>query len=659
MKRQTNKKQSIVPMAARWGILFLLVFLCLCTRFYRFAYQAAAIAALCLICFILFISRQALIRSDAAVFVLFFVLLLALLIYCCICYGINHSTYEKHDVDRNIYKNKKILVMIPHEDDEINLCGGMYELIKDSNEVYVMFSTNGDKISDGETRIREAVNSLNVMGIDRDHIIFLGYGDGVEIDGVHMYNLPGDEVFISTPGRTRTYAGNGFLPYKDSEYTRDNMKNDIKSLILEIRPDVIFCVDYDSHQDHRALSLLFEEAMGDILKENKGEYTPAVFKGFAYSSAFWAAFDFYADNIISTVRYSADYPYPGTDYMGENNIYLWSDRVRFPVAENGLSHTLHASNQFKAMREHESQENILHAMNHMVEIINGDRVFWIRDTSSLLYDAQIDASSGDPSVLTDFKLTDSSDVHDKERKPFENLWSPDSSDEEKAVTFTFERPVDLDSVRLYDNPSLEDNILEAQIVFSDRTEITTYSLPENGTAAVINFAEKKNITSFTVRILKFEGENFGLSEVEAYYAYDPLAFIPEIIKLTDDDGNFVYDYTVSDHPVILSVYDSVSPRSNSSEFKLEIMRGDCLINNTGRDTFEISCPKRGKAVLALYKEGNDRPSDMITVRNPSQLQRTWIKLLVDLEQKYYGKPVFYTVSDQIRYFKGVFQKLQG
>ncbi len=659
MKRQTYKKQSIVSIAARWGILFLLVFFCLCTRFYRFAYQAAAIAVLCLICFVLFISRLALIRSDAAVFVLFIVLLFALLIYNCICYGINHSTYEKHDVDRNIYKNKKILVMIPHEDDEINLCGGMYELLKDSNEVYVMFSTNGDKISDGETRIREAVKSLDVMGIDRDHIIFLGYGDGVEVDGVHMYNLPGDEVFVSTPGRTSTYAGYGFSPYRNSEYTRDNMKNDIKSLVLDVMPDVIFCVDYDSHQDHRALSLLFEEAMGDILKENKGEYTPTVFKGFAYSSAFWAAFDFYADNIISTVRYSADYPFPGTDYMGENNIYLWNDRVRFPVAENSLSYTLHASNQFKAMREHESQENILHAMNHMVEIINGDRVFWIRDTSSLLYDAQTDASSGDPSVLTDFKLTDSSDVHDKERKPFENLWSPDSSDEEKAVTFTFKRAVDLDSVRLYDNPSLEDNILEACIVFSDGTEIMTGPLPKNGSAAVINFDEKNNITTFSIKILRYEGENFGLSEVEAYHDYTPLKYKPEVIKLIDTKGNFVYDYTMSDKSVIFSVYDSAYPYAETDVFVLEIVRGDCLINNSGKNTFEVTCQKRSKAVLALYKEGSNKPLDMITVRNPGQLQRTWIKLLVDLEQKYYGKLGFYTVSDQIRYFKGVFQKLQG
>ena len=52
-------------------------------------------------------------------------------------------------------------------------------------------------------------------------------------------------------------------------YTRSNMKADIKSVILDILPETIIAVDFDNHPDHRALSLLFEEVMGELLKEKE------------------------------------------------------------------------------------------------------------------------------------------------------------------------------------------------------------------------------------------------------------------------------------------------------------------------------------------------------------------------------------------------------
>ena len=80
-----------------------------------------------------------------------------------------------------------------------------------------------------------------------------------------------------------------------------SIKNDIKALLLDLRPEVIFCIDYDSHHDHRALSLLFEESMGEILRQNNNDYNPLVFKGFAYSTAFLAEPDFSASSFFSSL----------------------------------------------------------------------------------------------------------------------------------------------------------------------------------------------------------------------------------------------------------------------------------------------------------------------------------------------------------------------
>ena len=572
--------------------------------------------------------------------------------------GITRSQYQNHNLDRNVFNGKKILVMVPHQDDEINLFGGLYENFN-SSDVFVMFSTNGDRKVSGETRIMEAVNALDQMGIDREHIIFLGYGDSaVSESGVQMYNLPGDEVVMSFADYTETYAAYGFQPYRHSPYTRDNMKNDIKTLLLDLKPEVIFCIDYDAHHDHRALSLLFEEAIGEILRRKENDYTPLVFKGFAYSTAFLGEPDFYADNIRSTVPYSESCPFPGDFYingngvqifyMGENNIYLWNNRLRFPVAENNLSRTLRSSNLYQAMKAHQSQEFLYSAMSTMPSIINGDKVFWLRSTSGILYNAEISVSSGDGSVLTDFKLTDSSDIYDKTRKPFENLWTPDPEDRQKTATFTFSEKTAIDSICLYDNPCLTDNISGLRILFSDGTEMKCGPLAINGSATIVKF-EEKNILSFSIQILEAEGNQPGLSEVEAYLHNDPRNDIPEIIKLKNQDGDFVYDYWMTDTPEEFTVYNSLDSFEayKPKNYSLKVLTGNCKITKNRNDSFTVSCGKGSSADLALYVEGKDSPVDLVTVRNPFSLEKWWTSLLIEAEKNW----VIYSPLDQFLYFK--------
>ena len=84
----------------------------------------------------------------------------------------NNSFYNQK------YSGIKVLVLVPHEDDEINLAGSMIvNFINLGAEVYVCFSTNGDYQISAEVRLKEAANSLVVLGCKKENIFFLGYGD--------------------------------------------------------------------------------------------------------------------------------------------------------------------------------------------------------------------------------------------------------------------------------------------------------------------------------------------------------------------------------------------------------------------------------------------------------------------------------------------------
>ena len=106
------------------------------------------------------------------------------------------------------FSAKKVMVLVPHEDDEINLAGGVIEeYLKHGSEVYIVFSTNGDgderhdmsKL--GNVRIGEAIKALSVLGVPEKNIVFLGYGDGWDKSGAHIYNAPANETLRSRAGR--------------------------------------------------------------------------------------------------------------------------------------------------------------------------------------------------------------------------------------------------------------------------------------------------------------------------------------------------------------------------------------------------------------------------------------------------------------------------
>ena len=551
------------------------------------------------------------------------------------------TAYSVPEVNRDgVFANRRVMLIVPHEDDEINVLSGVIEqYVAAGSELVVVFVTNGDSKTSGETRLNEALRAAAIYGIPEDHVLFLGYGDTGEEQTTHLYNaVPDAEPYRSSAGRTQTYGTAAHAAFRASDYTRENLICDLRAALETWLPDTIYCVDYDAHPDHRATSLAFEEALCRILKQ-RADYQPLVCKGFAYSTAWQAADDFYADNICSTRNASQ------TTYMSENNVYNWAERLRLPVSSDTLARLMFQTMTQRALLAHDSQN----AVWQTGRILNGDKVFWLRYTTSLLYRAKIAASSGDASVLNDFKWTDSADVLSGE-PPFCNVWSPESDDPSPTVTITLEQPAVLKELRLYDQPSLTDNILNATVFLDGTPAAETGPLVKNGSATVLPLTGSASVTQIEIRVTSAEGERWGLTEIEAY-AGQPDSGVA-FAKLTDESGSFLYDaWTNPDGTLLLQAYRF--PAADTDGLERCSLTSDnplCIVNREG-DAILVTCPAGESCVVRLTDPENSAYSDAIRVSNPVPAERAWLHALQRVEQRHLD-PV-----GQRAYYRTIFSAL--
>lgn len=550
------------------------------------------------------------------------------------------AAYVAPEVDRDrLFAGRRVMLIVPHEDDEINVLSGVLEQYSAAgSELVVVFVTNGDSETSGETRIHEALRATAIYGIPEQNVLFLGYGDTGKGQTTHLYNAKPNELYHSGAGRTHTYGTKEHPAFRSSDYTRENLISDLQAALETWLPDTIYCVDYDQHPDHRATSLAFEEAMGRTLRQ-RADYTPLVCKGFAYSTAWQAADDFYADNLLSSVDASE------TPYVSENYTYNWDERMRFPVSSDTLSRLEYQTLTQRALLAHNSQN----AVWQTGRILNSDKVFWPRYTTSLLYRAKFEASSGDASVLNDFKWIDSSNVLSGD-PPFDNVWRPDSNDTAPTITITLEQPTKLKELRLYDQPSTTDNILGATILLDGVPAAETGALVKNGSATVIPLNDTTPVSQIEIRITSSEGERWGLTEVEAY-AEPPESGIV-FAKLTDEAGNFLYDaWTNSDGTLRLKVYRS--PMADADWLEHCTITSDnpaCSINREGEE-FTVSCPAGESCIVRLSDTQDEAYADAIRVSNPTPQARAWMHALQWIEAHHLD------FVNQRAYYRAIFNAL--
>lgn len=534
----------------------------------------------------------------------------------------------------NDWKNKSAMVIIPHEDDEINLTGAtIHNLLQHHIRVYVVFCTNSDRFDRGVLRVREGMASCQAMGVPDEDVIFLGYCNNFRIrKSLQFYNAGNDDiVVVSTRNLTETYCPPEkpefcFLQHQvHHQYTLRNFRNDIKEVILKYKPDLLFSNDFDRHPDHRSFSLIIEEAVAEILHDPTNSYEPEFYKGFCYSGSYLGKRDFFSSlnlpgvlppdtDIINDPEYDTDYP-----------PYDWDKRVRFPVPKGYISRTLNGCSIYPSIRAHYSQ-GLLH---NAKRIINSDQVFWRRRTDSLSYTATVTVSSGDSHFLTDFKLADCPNVITKPSAEISGgTWIPDAMDTKKEALFTFAAPQQISRIVLYGNVETESSVLAGSFTLSNGYSETFGELRRGAKPTIFDFTTQPAIEWVKITLTQLQGTTAGLNEVEIYTEQIPHTLV-QFIKIMIDD-TFAYDYwlTGSKNEIPLQLYvcqadgvavlkpdnkEYVWENINNGEFKLN---GNTLVMSS-------SCHE---AVLRVHKADNPEIYDQIVLHRKNIFQLAQLKI---------------------------------
>ena len=478
--------------------------------------------------------------------------------------------------DKN-YFGTRILILAPHPDDEINIAGNMILMLAAAKaEIFVAYSTDGGLEVPVEVRAREAIDALKILGVPEEKIIFMGYGDGQKL----------------------------------SDKTRQKFKRDLKNILLDLRANIIFCVDFDSHADHRNLSILFEEALGEILSE-RNDYRPEVYKKFAYATAFTAAPDFYSMNLHAVKKpklgETDTYDF---DFIDRAN-YVWENRVRFPVKH---FQTILKDNPIaEAIFAHKSQRNEWNALR----VLNSDEIFFERRTDSQTFSAKVTATSGDADKVKDFKIINATDTNISPAQIENHLWQP--VDNQRKIFFEWAEPIQVRRIVIYGNLLDEERekiflrleradsqaVIDNDKIYLDNVKSFNVELPIRGRPLIID-TEKIFVTRAEISAPNV-GKNFGLAEVEFFANAEPLHKIPPFIKLTAAD-NFIYQYAVPYEvdKISLGLYrfhvDSpvkVTATAGDENILSEVMTDDELILNFGKTT-EIVVTAEALGDLSIY-----------------------------------------------------------
>lgn len=548
-----------------------------------------------------------------------------LILFTSFCLLVANHDYTGHfSTTTSLFEDKNVLIIVPHQDDEINVAGGLIEQYTgNGSSVSVIFTTNGDCYATQEIRAAEAVEVLTTLGVEKENIYYLGFGntwapqtiDGTEI--AHIYSSPDpDFVWTSTYGATKTYGTQSIGCNFDLTYTRNNYLYALQMMIEKIMPDTLFVIDFDSHIDHRATDLLFEEALCGILTKYP-EYHPSVYKGFSYGTA-WVAVDDYfsSDNLLSTKK-------PEDEVWAASAFgYAWEDRVRFPMGCNNLNWAFSNTSIYTSMTQYASQD----AWWQADRVLNGDKVFWERRTDSLLYDAEIFIGGEKTELLNDFKLKDFASIAGT---PGANTGVAAVQDE--PVSVKFKDAVTLNTVYLYDNSNPDANILEGRITFSDGSDINFGNLNADGSPTKLVFPEKQ-VDWIEIAVTQYTGEQAGLSEIEAYWDVPSSGSDDSCLMAVDSDDNFVYDYMLhgSDTVTLKICRFPDGTALGSADVTLDFnFSGKDASYRWENDTLIIHCAT-GSECTVTVSDGN--ASTTFSVSQPSILQYGYLQVLRSCEE---------------------------
>lgn len=274
----------------------------------------------------------------------------------------------------------RIVVLVPHQDDEILMCAGILRraAMLGLSPVVVM-ATNGDygcpDHSVGYSRLRETLAGLDVLGIGTESAVFLGYADtGMPEEESFLAGLyreqDGGKIHASHCSR-HTYG----LPEKPefhmaefgchSAYTREGFKEDLEAMLKKYQPDLIFTTSgADTHGDHSGLFHFLCEILGGWKRE--GQRVPTVYAGIVHSIAGDEAWPERGDEIT---------PFTCPPGLEKRCGLVWDDRVSFGVPDGMRAADRNQNEKSRALAKHVTALKP-DAVDFLYSFIKSEEIFW-------------------------------------------------------------------------------------------------------------------------------------------------------------------------------------------------------------------------------------------------------------------------------------------
>ncbi|MFA6378172.1 MAG: PIG-L family deacetylase [Candidatus Omnitrophota bacterium] len=187
----------------------------------------------------------------------------------------------------------RILILAPHPDDEVLGCAGIIQRARKMNvPVKIVFLTYGDNNqwsflvyrkhlvltskaaqAMGQIRHEEAIAADKILGVDKAHLIFLGYPDFKTLNIWYSH-------WKASPPAKSMLTGVKEVPYQNAfhpgaPYKGEEILEDLKTIIREFKPTKIFVSHpSDYNVDHRSLYLFTRVALWDLADEIKTSLHP-------------------------------------------------------------------------------------------------------------------------------------------------------------------------------------------------------------------------------------------------------------------------------------------------------------------------------------------------------------------------------------------------
>ena len=252
-----------------------------------------------------------------------------------------------------------LLVIVPHQDDEINTAGAtIVGAIEEGVHVHIAYMTNGDWDYEVPLRNCEALHAANYLGIPSCNVHFLNYPDCGSAD-MSVY----EQCYKDNRG-----INDSSIYYRGRHVSWHTLIEDIKKLITVVNPNCIISTGFDSHRDHRQCETGVLEVMQALWQ--KGSKIK-LYTGFAYGTAYKSIDDWFSPHLYSTKMNPLVLDSHQT--TPSNNLN-WNDRIRLPIPASCQQRHMISNPLYIALGFHISQAAYMRSMR----IINSDQVFWYR-----------------------------------------------------------------------------------------------------------------------------------------------------------------------------------------------------------------------------------------------------------------------------------------